>query len=106
MELDTNRPTDAEAWTYLVKHGDHITQPLARNVRLAIIEVLKKRWEAQCLSKINLRNFALIWLDPGYKILATKLAIGPAAEVFDIDTIYELKKCRLEGVGSNCTNID
>lgn len=103
MELDGHRPTDAEAWTYLVQHGGHITNDshkLLMKVRHALVEVLESKWDAQDISKINLRDFALIWSDPRYKTLATRLAKGPAAEVFDIATIYQLKKCRLEGVGS------
>lgn len=105
MELDSYHPTDAEAWDYIVQHGDRITDLATHRVRNAMFEVLKDKWEAQGIARLNLHDFALIWLDPRYKSLATRLVKGTVAEVFDIGTIYQLKKCRLEGVSSNCTSL-
>ncbi|OBT41062.1 hypothetical protein VE00_10295 [Pseudogymnoascus sp. WSF 3629] len=100
MELDGNRPTDAEAWTYLVKNGNDITNEthkLPRNLQYAIIEVLKQKWDKEVGARINIHDFGVIWSDKHYKELATKLWNGPAAETFRIETLHLLKTYRLEG---------
>lgn len=105
MELNGNRPTDAEAWAYLFKHGNHITKKthrLPKKIQEAIAGVLKGNWEAEVVDRINIHDFGVIWSDKHYKKLATKLRNGPAAEAFNIEILNTLKKYRLEGVGSNC----
>jgi hypothetical protein len=105
MELNDNRPTDAEAWAYLFKHGDHITKKthrLPKKIQDAIAEVLKGNWDAEVVDRIKIHDFGLIWSDQHYKKLATKLRNGPAAEAFNIEILNTLKTYRLEGVGSNC----
>ncbi|OBT75323.1 hypothetical protein VF21_04661 [Pseudogymnoascus sp. 05NY08] len=100
MELKKNRPTDAEAWTYLAKHGNHIkneTHRLPKKVQDAIAEVLKGEWDAEVVDEINIHFFGLIWSDKHYKKLATKLRNGPAAEAFNIEVLNKLKTYRLEG---------
>ncbi|KFY45383.1 hypothetical protein V494_00979 [Pseudogymnoascus sp. VKM F-4513 (FW-928)] len=97
MELDDFHPTDAEAWNYLVQHGHQVTSQAPAGVEQAFIAILKDKWEDDGIARINMHSFAIVWLDPTYKSLATRLAKGPTAEVFNIETIRELKKCRLEG---------
>lgn len=102
MEIDGYRPTDAEAWTYLVRHELHPMLRLPGRVREAIVEVLKGKWDAEVVSRINIHDFGMIWSDPRYKRLATKLQSGLPAKVFDIEILAKLKKYRLDGVGYNC----
>ncbi|OBT44054.1 hypothetical protein VE00_04473 [Pseudogymnoascus sp. WSF 3629] len=100
MELNDNRPTDAEAWAYLFKHGDHITETthkLPKKIQNAIAEVLQGNWDAEVVDRINIHDFGLIWSDKHYKKLATKLRNGPAAEAFNIEILNTLKTYRLEG---------
>lgn len=105
MELKKNRPTDAEAWTYLVQHGSHITvdtHRTSKKVQDAIVGILEKNWDAEVVAKINVHDFGQIWTDKHYNQLATKLRNGPAAEAFHIEILNTLKIFRLEGVSSNC----
>lgn len=105
MELDDPPPTDAEAWNYLVQHGDHITHRLPSKVRDAIVEVLESNWSAERVAKIDSHRFGLIWSDHRYRTLVTKLVNGPGALVFDIEAINNLKQYRLEGVSPSCTRL-
>ncbi|OBT68677.1 hypothetical protein VE03_01760 [Pseudogymnoascus sp. 23342-1-I1] len=102
MELDINRPTDAEAWAYLVQHGGHITNDthkVPKKMQDAIIEVLERNWDEEVVARIKIHDFGVIWSDENYKKLATKLWDGPAAEVFriNIGILNLLKTYRLEG---------
>ncbi|KFY75049.1 hypothetical protein V499_04971 [Pseudogymnoascus sp. VKM F-103] len=100
MELNDNRPTDAEAWAYLSKHGNHITKDshkLPKKLQDAIAGVLKGNWDAEVVDRIDIHYFGLIWSDKHYKKLATKLRHGPAAEAFNIKILNRLKTYRLEG---------
>lgn len=105
MERGPHLLEDAEAWTYLVQHGDHITHKLPSKVRDAIVEVLESNWGAEVVARINIHDFGLIWSDHRYRTLATKLANGPGAWYFDIEIINKLKQCRLEGVSPSCTSL-
>ena len=101
MDLNSFHPTEAEAWTYLVRHGNHLmAHKLPSKIRTAIIEVLERKWDMRDSSWINIHDFCLIWADQRYRSLATKLASGPGADVFDIETLNKLKLSRLDGVSS------
>lgn len=104
MESSGYRPTDAEAWTYLIQHELHPMLRQPGKVREAIVEVLKGKWDAKVVARINIHGFGIIWSDPRYKRLATKLQSGLAAEAFDIEILTKLKKYRLDGVGYNCVS--
>lgn len=101
MELDEYRPTDAEAWTYIVQHDAPLTYALSSMMQETVIKVLEAKWHAEVVARINIHDFGVIWSDQRrYRKLATSLANGPGAEVFSIETLTKLKQCRMEGVSS------
>jgi hypothetical protein len=80
-----------EAWNYIVNqsHGEDFTGTKIR-------EVLAGKWGEGVLIKV--RTIGLVWSDEDFRALATKLASGPAATHFDIETLDKLRRYRLKGV--------
>lgn len=108
MELDVYRPTDgycpsdAEVWTYIIQHDASITYAIPSMVQETVGTVLKGKWHPEVVARIKVHDFTVIWSDRHhYRKLATGLANGPGAEVFNIETLIKLKQCRLEGVSSS-----
>ncbi|KFY67217.1 hypothetical protein V496_01696 [Pseudogymnoascus sp. VKM F-4515 (FW-2607)] len=97
IAVGTSRPTDAEVWNYLCSPHHIIKGRIDQKVQPAFLAILKQKWIAQSFEDRHLDKFVAIWLNPAYKEFATKLASGPAAEVFDIGDIHVLKQCRIEG---------
>ncbi|KFX96849.1 hypothetical protein V490_03103 [Pseudogymnoascus sp. VKM F-3557] len=97
MELDGRCPTDEEAWSYLVKHGNHITHKEPSKVQEAIVEVLGRNWRPKAVAETKTEDFAVVWSDDRYKSLATNVQDMPLADYLPMETIINLKKHRLDG---------
>jgi hypothetical protein len=104
MELDGRCPTDEEAWSYLVKHGTHITHKEPSKVQEAIVEVLGRNWRPKVVAETKTEDFAVVWSDDRYKSLATNVQDMPLADYLPMETIINLKKHRLDGVSPICAS--
>jgi hypothetical protein len=80
-------PTEAEAWIALLGHSevlDKIRHP--KELKEEMMNILSRSWNMS-ESKIEFSDLGLVWIDPHYKELTTKMvSMGPGYETFQIAT--------------------
>lgn len=71
--LDGYRPTDAEAWTYIIHHeAPIITNSVPSLLQEAFVKVLEGKWPAEVVARINIHDFAVIWSDSSLQEIGNK----------------------------------